>query len=124
MSNLRAGIGAFGDERGNVPQDVESMDFVNRDADCLRLLIATGISFTRPHDGEVGAEGPMQDSPLYERIQNDDVLAAARRAAARVAASWIADSDIALRRAAAQGRAFGLLTEVVGSQEPGDGSNA
>lgn len=98
--NLRAGIGAFADENGTVPPGIKDLDFINRDTDCMRLLIATGISFTRPHDGEIGAEGGMQEAPVFEKVHNGDVVAAARRAAARVAAAWVSDADVALHHSA------------------------
>lgn len=67
---------------------------VNRNEDLLHLLIATGISFTRPADNLIGAEAGMQVPPIVEQIVQGDVLAAARRAAARVAASWVMDQDV------------------------------
>lgn len=93
--NLRAGLGAFADENGNTPLDLHRFDAVNRDEDLLRLLIATGISFTRPADGCIGAEAGMQEPPIIERITDGDLLAAARRVAARVAASWVTDEEFA-----------------------------
>ena len=92
--NLRAGLGAFADENGNTSVDLEKFDVVNRNEDLILLLIATGISFTRPADELIGAEAGMQEAPIEERIVGDDLLAAARRVAARGAASWVTDKDV------------------------------
>lgn len=75
--------------------DLPKFDVVNRDEDLVRLLIATGISFTRPADNYIGAEAGMQEPPITEKIGDDCLLAAARRVAARVAASWVTDEDVA-----------------------------
>lgn len=72
--NLLACIGAFADENGQIPFDIDSLDVVNRNEDCLRLLTAE------------------------EKIVDDDVLKAARRAASRVAADWVTDADVARYR--------------------------
>ncbi|APA90279.1 hypothetical protein BJG93_34775 (plasmid) [Paraburkholderia sprentiae WSM5005] len=93
--NLRACIGAFADEDGKAAVDIHALDVLNRNEDLLHLLIATGISFTRPADDLIGAEAGMQEPPIVERIAQGDVLATARRVAARVAASWVTDEDVA-----------------------------
>ncbi|MFM0515037.1 hypothetical protein [Paraburkholderia sp. RL17-373-BIF-A] len=102
--NFRAGLGAFGNENQHIPRevDLDTFDAVGHNEDCLRLLIATGISFTRPADGYVGAEAGMQQPPIVEPIVDGDLLSAARRVAAKVAASWVTDSDVALHRAKTQ----------------------
>ena len=98
--NLRAGLGAFADENGSTPLDLHKFDVLNRNEDLVRLLVATGISFTRPVDGCIGAEAGVQDPLITERISDGDLLAAARRVAARVAASWVTDEDVARYNAA------------------------
>ncbi|WP_237179827.1 hypothetical protein [Paraburkholderia sacchari] len=92
--NRRAIVAAFGDEAGRLPDGVkpEIMDVIGNSDDCLRLLIATGISFA-PGDGEVAAEGGMMQEPLVEKVVGGDTLAAARLAAAKVAASWLEFAD-------------------------------
>src|SRR4051812_8913084 len=81
--NLRAGLAAFADENGNAPADLHKFDVVNRNEDLVRLLIATGISFTRPANNCIGAEAGMQEPPITEQISDGDLFAAARRVAAR-----------------------------------------
>ncbi|TES62188.1 hypothetical protein E2P84_42460 [Burkholderia cepacia] len=92
--NRQAVLGAFSDEAGRLPDgiDPETIDVVGKAEDCLRLLIATGISFSRPTDDEVAADGGTGREPVVEKVRGDDVLAAARIAAARVAASFVEHS--------------------------------
>ncbi|AET95264.1 hypothetical protein BYI23_E001030 (plasmid) [Burkholderia sp. YI23] len=94
--NRRAVLAAFADEAGRLPQGVgpETVDVVGNSDDCLRLLIATGISFSRPTDDQIVADGGMGNEPLVEKIVNGDVSAAARTAAAKVASSWLDESQV------------------------------
>ncbi|MEM5292741.1 hypothetical protein VSR82_00100 [Burkholderia sp. JPY481] len=69
--------------------DAASKDVIGRNEDCLRLLIATGICFSRVSDTEIAADGDHSQKLVVEKIVNGDELAAARLAAARLAASWV-----------------------------------
>jgi hypothetical protein len=90
--NLRAGLAAFSDADRVVAVNLDKFDPLNSRDDLVRLLIATGISFSRPSNVDIAAE--TGDSSIQVTIQNDDDLAAAARAACELAASWIDDDDV------------------------------
>jgi hypothetical protein len=96
--NLRAGLAAFSDADRVVAVNLDKFDPLNSHVDLLRLLIQTGISFSRPSTTEVAAE---TGSDSFETtIENGDEVAAAARAACGLAASWIDDDDVAAYRIA------------------------
>jgi hypothetical protein len=95
---LRAGLAAFSDSDRVVPVRLDNFDPLNSTDDCLRLLIRTNISFSRLSDTEIAAE--TGDSSHVCEISEGDELAAARRAACGLAASWIEDSDVTAYRVA------------------------
>ncbi len=90
---LRAGLASFMDDDGTVSEPLDGFDPLGSNDDCLRLLVATGISFRRDGD-EILADD--MTTMYAEPIHAGNVLAAARRAAATLAASWIHDDDLAL----------------------------
>ncbi len=90
--NQRAGLSAFMDDDGQLTEAIDGFAPLTDSDDCLRLLVATGISFRR-FDEEVIAESmSFQHS---EPVLNGDVLAAARRSATALAASLIPNDDVA-----------------------------
>ena len=90
--NLRAGLAAFSDADRVVAVNLHNFDPLNSRDDLMRLLIATGISFSRPSSVDIAAE--TGDSSVEVTIQNGDDIAAAARAACELAASWIDDDDV------------------------------
>jgi hypothetical protein len=90
--NLRAGLAAFSDADRVVAVNLDRFDPLNSRDDLIKLLVETGISFSRPHEGDLAAEDG--DSSVEATIINDDVVSAAARAACELAASWIDDSDV------------------------------
>jgi hypothetical protein len=90
--NLRAGLAAFSDADRVVPVNLDHFDPLNSRDDLIRLLIETGISFSRPNDVDIAAE--TGDSSVEVTIHRGDVVTAAARAACELAASWIDDNDV------------------------------
>jgi len=96
--NLRAGLAAFSDADQVVAVNLDAFDPLNSVEDLVRLLIETGISFSRPSDTVIAAE---DSSTSFEAtIRNGDELATAARAACELAASWIDDDDVTAYRIA------------------------
>lgn len=93
--NLRARLAAFMDEDGSVREPLDGFAPLHDSDHCLRLLVATGISFQRCGD-EMVAESMSQQH--REPVQAGDVPAAARRAAAALAANWVDAEDLARYR--------------------------
>ncbi|MDR5809069.1 hypothetical protein [Caballeronia sp. LZ019] len=89
--NLRAGLAAFSDADRVVAVNPEQFDPLNSRDDLIKLLVETGISFSRPREGIIAAE--ISESSFEVAIQGDAVAAAAR-AACELAASWIDDEDV------------------------------
>lgn len=90
--NLRAGLAAFSDADRAVPANLEHFDPLNSRDDLIQLLVETGISFSRPREGDLAAEDG--DSSVEVTIRNADVASAAARAACELAASWIDEDDV------------------------------
>ena len=90
--NLRAGLAAFSDADRVVPVNLDQFDSLNSRDDLIKLLIETGISFSRPRGGELAAAD--SNSSVEVTIKNGDVASAAGRAACGLAASWIDDEDV------------------------------
>jgi hypothetical protein len=90
--SLRAGLAAFSDADRVVAVNLDKFDPLNSRDDLIRLLIATGISFSRPSNLDISAE--TGDGSVEVTIQNGDDVAAAARAACELAASWIDDDDV------------------------------
>jgi hypothetical protein len=90
--NLRAGLAAFSDADRVVPVNLDQFDPLNSRDDLIKLLVETGISFSRPRKGDLAAEDG--DSSVEVMINNGDVVSAAARAACELAASWIDDNDV------------------------------
>lgn len=90
--NLRAGLATFSDADRVVAVNIDNFDPLNSRDDLVRLLIATGISFSRPTNVDIAAE--TGDSSVEVTIQNGDDIAAAARAACELAASWVTDDDL------------------------------
>lgn len=89
---LRAGLAAFSDADRVVAVNLDRFDPLNSRDDLVRLLLATGISFSRPSNIHISAE--TGGDSVQVTIQNGDDLAAAARAACELAASWIDDDDV------------------------------
>ncbi|WP_175946329.1 hypothetical protein [Caballeronia sp. BCC1704] len=90
--NLRAGLAAFSDVDRVVAVNLDQFDPLNSRDDLIKLLVETGISFSRPREGDIAAEN--SDSSVEVTIRRDDVVSAAARAACELAASWIDDNDV------------------------------
>lgn len=90
--NLRAGLAAFSDVDRVVAVSLDQFDPLNSRDDLIKLLVETGISFSRPREGDIAAEN--SDSSVEVTIRRGDVVAAAARAACELAASWIGDQDV------------------------------
>jgi hypothetical protein len=90
--NLRAGLAAFSDVDRVVAVNVEQFDPLNSRDDLIKLLIETGISFSRPSEGVIAAEDGGTHVDIT--IERGDVVSAAARGACKLAASWIDDSDV------------------------------
>lgn len=90
--NLRAGLAAFSDVDRVVPVNLDQFDPLNSRDDLIKLLVETGISFSRPREGDITAEDGS--SSVEVTIRRDDVVAAAARAACELAASWIDENDV------------------------------
>ncbi len=90
--NLRAGLAAFSDADRVVPVNLERFDPLNSHNDLIKMLVETGISFSRPSNMEVAAEDGHQS--IKVRINDGNVVGAAVRAACELAASWIDDDDV------------------------------
>ena len=50
--NLRAGLAAFSDADRVVPVNLDQFDPLNSRDDLIKLLVETGISFSRPREGD------------------------------------------------------------------------
>ncbi|WP_250532319.1 hypothetical protein [Caballeronia sp. ATUFL_F1_KS39] len=96
--NLRAGLAAFSDVDCVVAVNLDQFDPLNSRGDLIKLLVETGISFSRPGDGVIAAEDGSTHVDII--IKRDDVVSAAARAACELAASWIDDSDLQAWRVA------------------------
>lgn len=90
--NLRAGLAAFSDVDRVVAVNLDQFDPLNSRDDLIKLLVETGISFSRPSDGDVAAEDGSTCVDIT--IKHGDVVSAAARAACELAASWIDDTDV------------------------------
>ena len=90
--NLRAGIAAFSDADRVVPVNIDNFDPLNSRDDLIKLLVETGISFSRPSDVDVCAE--TGDDSIDVTIRGGDIVGAASRAACELAASWVSESDV------------------------------
>ncbi|SAL06965.1 hypothetical protein AWB78_08342 [Caballeronia calidae] len=90
--NLRAGLVAFSDVDRVVAVNLDQFDPLNSRDDLIKLLVETGISFSRPREGDIVAENGS--SSVEVTIRRDDVVAAAARAACELAASWVDDHDV------------------------------
>lgn len=90
--NLRAGLAAFSDVDRVVAVNLDQFDPLNSRDDLIKLLVETGISFSRPSEGFIAAEDGGNHVDIT--IQHRDVVSAAARAACELAASWIDDSDV------------------------------
>ena len=90
--NLRAGLATFSDADRVVPVNLDQFDPLKSRDDLIKLLVETGISFSRPREGDLAAEDG--DSSVEVTINNGDVASAAARAACELAASWIDDNDV------------------------------
>ncbi|CAN7783282.1 hypothetical protein LJR296_008176 [Cupriavidus necator] len=97
--NLSAGLAAFLDDDGLLTEAIDGFAPLHDSDDCLRLLVATEISLNR-HGYEIVADGGF--SQHGEPVRDGDVLAAARRAAVSLAASWIHDDDLTRYRQGAK----------------------
>jgi hypothetical protein len=75
-----------------VPVNLDQFDPLNSRDDLIKLLVETGISFSRPREGDIAAEDG--DSSVEITIKRGDVVTAAARAACELAASWIDDNDL------------------------------
>ena len=51
--NLRAGLAAFSDADRVVPVNLDQFDPLNSRDDLIKLLVETGISFSRPREGDL-----------------------------------------------------------------------
>ncbi|WP_345816693.1 hypothetical protein AAGS40_27340 (plasmid) [Paraburkholderia sp. PREW-6R] len=89
---LRAGLAAFSDADRVVAVNLDRFDPLNSRDDLVRLLLATGISFSRPSNIHIAAEAA--GDTVKVTIENGDELAAAARAACELAASWVHDDDV------------------------------
>jgi hypothetical protein len=96
--NLRAGLAAFSDADRVVAVNLDNFAPLNSIDDLVRLLIQTGISFSRPSNAEIAAEDG--DNSFEATIRSGDELATAARVAVELAASWVSDSDVAAYRIA------------------------
>lgn len=90
--NLRAGLAAFSDADRVVAVNLDQFDPLNSRDDLIKLLVQTGISFSRPGEADVAAEDG--DTSVEITIKRGDVVSAAARAACELAASWINDRDV------------------------------
>jgi hypothetical protein len=54
--NLRAGLAAFSEADRVVPVSLDQFDQLNSRDDLIKLLVETGISFSRSSDIDVAAE--------------------------------------------------------------------
>ncbi len=90
--NLRAGLAAFSDVDRVVAVNLDQFDPLNSRDDLIKLLVETGISFSRPREGDIAAED--SNSSVEVTIKNNDIASAAARAACGLAASWIDDDDV------------------------------
>ncbi|MCI1047785.1 hypothetical protein [Caballeronia zhejiangensis] len=90
--NLRAGLAAFSDVDRVVAVNLDQFDPLNSRDDLIKLLVETGISFSRPSDGVIAAEDGSTHVDIT--IKRDDVVSAAAQAACELAASWIDDDDV------------------------------
>jgi hypothetical protein len=90
--NLRAGLAAFSDVDRVVAVNLDQFDPLNSRDDLIKLLVETGISYTRPREGDLAAED--SNSSVEVTIKNGDVVSAAAQAACELAASWIEDDDV------------------------------
>ena len=78
--NVRAGPAAFSDADRVVPVNLDQFDPLNSRGDLIKLLVETGISFSRPCEGDIAAEDAH--SSVEVAIRHGDVMTAAARAAA------------------------------------------
>ena len=90
--NVRAGLAAISDVDRVVAVNLDQFDPLNSRDDLIKLLVETGISFSRLSDGVVSAEDRGVHVDIT--IQRSDVVSAAARAACELAASWIDDNDV------------------------------
>ena len=90
--NLRAGLAAFSDVDRVVAVNLDQFDPLNSRDDLIKLLVETGISFSRPSDDAIAAEDGGTHVDIT--IKRGDVVSAAARAACELAASWIDDTDV------------------------------
>ncbi|GAB5101177.1 hypothetical protein [Caballeronia sp. HLA56] len=90
--NLRAGLAAFSDADRVVPVNLERFDPMNSLDDLIKLLVETGISFSRPSNMEVAAEDGRRRTKVT--IEDGNVVGAAAKAACELAASWVDDDDV------------------------------
>jgi hypothetical protein len=90
--NLRAGLAAFSDADRVAPVNLDHFDPLNSRDDLIKLLVETGISFSRPSDVDVAAEDG--DTSVEVTIKRGDLVTAAARAACELAASWIDERDV------------------------------
>jgi hypothetical protein len=90
--NLRAGLAAFSDADRVVPVNLERFDPLNSLDDLIKMLVETGISFSRPNNMKVAAEDEHKSTK--KPIEDGNVVGAAVRAACELAASWIDDDDV------------------------------
>jgi hypothetical protein len=82
----------FSDADRVVPVNLDQFDPLNSRDDLIKLLIETGISFSRPSDGVIAAEDGGTHVDIT--IKRGDAVSAAARAACELAASWIDDNDV------------------------------
>jgi hypothetical protein len=75
-----------------VPVNLDQFDPLNSRDDLIKLLVETGISFSRPNDSDIAAEDG--DTGVEITVRRGDVVTAAARAACELAASWIDDGDV------------------------------
>ena len=90
--DLRAGLAAFSDADRVVPVNLDQFDPLNSRDDLIKLLVETGISFSRPNDSDIAAEDG--DTGVEITVRRGDVVTAAARVACELAASWIDDDDV------------------------------
>jgi hypothetical protein len=72
--------------------NLDQFDPLNSRDDLIKLLVETGISFSRPREGGVAAED--SSNSVEVTIRRCDVVSAGARAACELAASWIDDNDL------------------------------
>lgn len=83
--NLRAGLAAFSDVDRVVAVNLDQFEPLNSRDDLIKLLVETGISFSRPREGDLAAEDGS--SSVAVTIRRGDAVSAAARAACELAAS-------------------------------------